>query len=430
MVHLDSGSDTGPLCGAKMHDSNTLISDKGMGMVVEDCLIKSITDSETIHEEWCPGLHLENKQKLSVSKYGENTIIDLAGCAVIPGLIDAHTHLLWSGDRSREIRWKQQGFTYKEIAKKGGGIAHTVNSTRNSTDKELLQLGFERLKKALKFGTTCMEVKSGYGLSTEQELRLLSLSNKLADIDDLPGLDITWLGAHSTPPVSNNKSDISRTEYVEKLISEQLPEVKQQKIARSADVFCEPGWFNIDETERICRESISEGLEIRLHVDEFQDSGGADLAAELKATTADHALFSNDDGRINCAKSGTIQGFLPGTPYVMGLDKWPPFDNCIEEEWPWTIATDFNPNCQILSLPFIGSITTQNQNIDPLASLVACTRNAAKSVVHNQGFKQGILSEGFVANLNIVKSENWENWCQTPGTSPFANTMLKGKLVH
>lgn len=395
----------GPIVG-KIHDHTEYVHPGGLAILISDFSIVKIAQSEEM-----------------LSEYTDVEIIDLEGKAVVPGLVDAHTHLLWAGDRSKEVGWKQQGMTYREIAEKGGGIAATVLPTRKSSDSHLAHLGVERMREALRNGTTHMEAKSGYGLDTESELRLLSIAENLAAIENLPSLDLTWLGAHSAPP------GMSLDDYHEEIISEQLPAVIEQGIARSADVFCEPGWFTIEQTEEIMKNSKHGGLDLRLHIDEFVDGGGGDLAAELQVTTADHAHYTSDETRAKMNGSGVNCGFLPGTPYSMGAE-YPPFNHCSENEWAWSIATDFNPNCRTLSLPFIGSVLVQRNEISPITTLAACTRNSAETTPHPSGLKHGQIVEGGVANLNILDSPHWEAWCLQPGHSPFAATMLEGNMIY
>ena len=176
-----------------------------------------------------------------------------------------HIHTYYGLETVVEISWKQQGLTYKKISEMGGGIAATVLPTRKSTDQELAGIGIKRMKEALRNGTTHMEAKSGYGLNLETELRLLKIAESISSIDNLPSLDLTWLGAHAAPPGKNINT------YFEEVLSNQLPQIIEQGIARSADVFCEPGWFSIEQSEEILKESKSGGLDLRLHIDEFED---------------------------------------------------------------------------------------------------------------------------------------------------------------
>ena len=331
IAHL-AGS--GPLKGY-IRDESALVADAGLAILVEDHIIKKIAETEELESE-----------------FSAAEIINLEGKAVIPGLVDSHTHLLWAGDRSREVSWKQRGLTYRQIAEKGGGIGATVIPTRKSNDMDLAHLGIQRMREALRNGTTHMEAKSGYGLNTETELRLLTIAESISAAQGLPSLDLTWLGAHAAPPSSSLDS------YFEEIMSEQLPAIIEQGIARSADVFCEPGWFNIEQTEEIMKASRDGGLDLRLHIDEFEDGGGGQLAADLKVTTADHAHYTSDEARAAMNDAEVNCGFLPGTPYSMGAD-YPPFAHCLDNEWAWTIASDFNPNCRTLSLPFISSILVQ-----------------------------------------------------------------------
>ena len=426
LVHLDDGS-TGLISGNKMHDEEKLIS-KNMSILIENGIISKIKEEEDMIGEYLPSFNKKNHNAVELFNLDNCTVTNANGNAVIPGLVDAHTHLIWSGDRSNEVTLRMKGMSYREISESGGGIRHTVSQTRNASDELLTKLGKNRLKEALRNGTTAIEAKSGYGLSTESELRLISIMNDLSIDRKNPSIDITWMGAHDIPPKIGN-NEITKSEYIEEIINIQLPEVIEQGYARNCDVFCEPGWFNIEETERIIDASSNAGLSIRLHIDEFSDGNGAELAAKKNVETADHALYSNEEGRENMAKAGVIQGFLPGAPYTMGLNKWPPINYCIENNQPWTISTDFNPNCRILSLPSIASICVQRLGVNPLATLCAATRNAAKSVIHRTEKQHGMIKEGYVANINILNGEKWQGWCLQQGSSPIKATILEGETV-
>ena len=423
LVHLDNGKED-LICGEDMSNEEHLIS-KGLAILIEDNIISKIKPEEELIEEFLPSFNrkIEKSTKICMNKINDTLVTQVGRNSIIPGLIDSHTHLLWDGDRSNEVSLRMKGMSYSEISKAGGGITYTVNETRKSTDETLAKLGKERLKEALRNGTTALEAKSGYGLTTESELKLTSIMNDLSIDETNPSIDITWMGAHDIPK-GKEKAD-----YIEELINKQIPEITSQGYARNCDVFCEPGWFTIEETERIIENASNSGLSIRLHVDEFKDGGGADLAAKKGVDTADHALYSNDDARENMSKANVIQGFLPGAPYTMGLDKWPPIKQCIENNQPWTIATDFNPNCRILSIPSIASICVQKLGINPLATLCAATRNAGISVLHRTEKPHGIIKEGYVANMNILNGEKWEGWCLQQGSSPFKATILEGSTV-
>ena len=233
----------------------------------------------------------------------------------------------------------------------------------------------------------------------------------------------TWLGAHDFP------SEMGRENYVEHLISDQLPVISELSLAKWVDVFCEQGWFTNEQTEDIVKASKDHGMKSRLHVDEFVDSGSLALAAELGSVSADHVACSNDDSRVIAAESGTVQTFLPGTPYVLGKSLDLPIKKCISEDWPFSIATDFNPNCPITSLPLIGSLVTHRLGVDPIASLVAVTRNPATTMFDGEE-PRGIISEGSIADMNILWSSSADSWCQTPGTSPVRVTIKNGNIVN
>ena len=353
----------------------------------------------------------------------EYKVIDVGGRAIIPGLIDSHSHMVWAGDRSQEVRWKQQGYSYADIANMGGGISSTVAATREANKEELYQVAKRRLKCALRSGTTHVETKSGYGLNLESEIKLLEVAKMLHENSELPSIDSTWMGAHAVP------RGYTMEAYMEELLTVQLPGVVESGLARSADVFCEPGWFGLQESEDILKASRRQNLNLRIHIDEFVDGGGGELAAELKVDSADHAHYTNNNSRLLMKEAHVNTGFLPGTPYSMGSN-WPDFNAMIKMEAPWTIATDFNPNNQILSMPFIGSCLVQRCNVDPLAALIAATANPAQTTPHPSGLPHGRICEGAIANMNILNSKYWESWCLKPGHSAISATVLEGIYIE
>ncbi|MDA8673545.1 imidazolonepropionase [Candidatus Poseidoniales archaeon] len=410
LAHL---AGVGALVGTSMSDSDSLVSSAGKGIVVVNGVIESIQESSALEEEYGAGeIHSD-----------ELRVISLEGHAVIPGLVDGHNHLIWAGDRSNELTLKQQGRSYQEIAALGGGIQHTVRQTEQASDEQLIQLSYQRMRTALHHGTTHMETKSGYGLSTKSELTLLRVAHQLSQMSHLPSMELTWLGAHDTP------KGMTRSAYVEEILSEQLPSVIEQGYAHAADVFCEPGWFTPEESEEILVAARNGGLTQRIHIDEFTNGGGGELAADLKVVTADHSHYTPDETRMRMEAAGVNTGFLPGTPYTMGA-AWPSFNQTITNECRWSIATDFNPNCNILSLPFIGSLLVHRNKVDPLATLVAASRNPSETTPHPTGLTHGRIEVGAVANLNVLNGVQWESWCNQPGTSPFKATMLSGELHY
>ncbi|MDE0953698.1 MAG: imidazolonepropionase [Candidatus Poseidoniales archaeon] len=413
LATLNYGDVSKPLSGIKMADREHLILPSGNAILISDGIIHKIAPQEEIMEEYVPDFSNEKSNLVN--------LMNVHGNAVIPGLVDCHTHLLWSGDRSNEMTMRQSGFSYKEISDKGGGISRTVSSTRKATKEQLISTGTKRVNQALTNGTTTLEAKSGYGLSVESEVKLLESSSEIKNVSC--NLLPTWLGAHDFP---KNKT---QDEYMDELISEQLPIIVEKKLAKWVDVFCEPGWFSIEQTESIVTAAKELGLKSRLHVDEFVDSNGLSLAAELGSSSADHVGFSNLESREKAHRSGTMQVFLPGTPYVLGDNLGEGMKDCLENNWNFSLATDFNPNCQTLSLPFVASIATHRLGIDPLAALVACSRNPASSLNSELKSNVGSIYEGGPADINILKSKFVDYWCQTPGMSPIEKTLFSGNIV-
>ena len=413
LATLSSGDVSKPLSGTEMSDREKLILDPGHSILTSKGKIAKIGPEEELLEEFAPDMESGKSNLIE--------IIDVNGAALIPGLVDCHTHLLWSGDRSNEIRLRQNGLTYQDISNQGGGIAKTVNSTRNASRKELESIGNRNLSQSSHYGTTTIEAKSGYGLSVDSEIKILQATSSLNGIRQnvLP----TWLGAHDFP------KDKTPSEYMDELIHEQLPLIAENDLAKWIDVFCEPGWFNLEQTETLVKNAKGFGLKSRLHVDEFVDSGGLSLAAELGSCSADHVGFSNSDSRDKANKSGTMQVFLPGTPYVLGKDLGDGIKECLDNNWNFSLATDFNPNCQTLSLPFVGSLATHRIGIDPLTALVACTRNPASSLNTELENCVGSIHVGGPADFNILNSKLVDYWCQTPGISPISKTFFSGSVV-
>ncbi|MDA8700941.1 amidohydrolase family protein [Euryarchaeota archaeon] len=420
-VFLDVGplahlSGDGAVAGDLSADVSNYVSPAGSGIVVIDGVIERIAASEELLDEYGMPTTENDLGK-------EYKVVSLNNNAVIPGFVDGHTHLLWAGDRSRELSWRHEGKTYRQISELGGGIQDTVRSTSEATDEHLIERGYERMRNSLRSGTTHMETKSGYGLTTESELRLLRIAAELQSMKHLPTLDLTWLGAHDVP------SGMTSEQYVEQIMSEQLPSVLDQGLARSADVFCEPGWFNVEQSEDIMKASRQGGLDLRMHIDEFKDGGGGGLAADLCVDTADHAHYTNSESRLRMKESGVMTGFLPGTPYAMG-SKWPSFNKALDDEIPWSIATDYNPNCKINSMTFLGSLLVQRCGIHPMNALMAATRNPAETTPHPSGMKHGRIEVGAVANFNVLNSEYWEAWCLQPSEPPIHSTCLNGNYIH
>ena len=410
---LNYGDISKPLSGVDMYDREKLVLNPGNAILISNGIIKKISEEDELIEEFVPDY--------SNGKSDILNLVNAHGKAIIPGLVDCHTHLLWTGDRSNEMQMRQKGHSYQEISELGGGISRTVKSTRKASKDELISVGNQRLEQASLNGTTTIEAKSGYGLSVDSEIKLLQATSEINSqkCNLLP----TWLGAHDFP------SDKTKDEYIDELINLQLPFISDNKLAKWVDVFCEPGWYTLEQTEIIVNAAKELGLKSRLHVDEFVDSNGLSLAAELGSVSADHVGFSNLDSRAKAHASGTMQVFLPGTPYVLGKNLGDGINDCLENNWNFSLATDFNPNCQSISLPFVASLATHRLGIDPLAALVACTRNPASTLNSELKLDVGSIFEGGPADLNILNSKFVDYWCQTPGVSPISQTFFSGSIV-
>ena len=397
-------STSGAVVTEALHDSLTILD--GADILIEDGVIESIQPSRDMVEEF----------DLSESVHHDLQFIDVGSRAIVPGLIDAHTHLIWSGDRSDEVGKRLSGMSYHDIAAQGGGIGRTVRATANATVDELRTIGASRAATARRSGTTYMEAKSGYGLETFAELNQIQAGHDVGTINGLPGIHATWLGAHAIP------NGWKEEETVERLLSEQLPAVIEQGLAKSIDVFCEPGWFSLESTERIMLAGMGFGLSGRLHVDEFVDSGGGELAAELGVVTADHTLETSSVGRQAMADAGVITGYLPGTPHMMGTT----MPDMTATPGAYTIASDFNPNCPTLSLPFAASLAVHRAGTSPGQALAAVTSTAALSVPRSDGLEHGVLRIGAAGSLNVLNGASWEGWCLSPGHDPFSLTVIDG----
>ena len=409
IAHMAHGDVRSPLRGDDLQDRADNVFEAGLAILIKDGIVSQIGESEQLNSEYSGDSSID-------------LITDVEGHAVVPGFVDSHTHLLWAGDRSNEMRLRQSGLSYQDIASKGGGINKTVSATRKSPPLQLFDSGMSRIRRAINFGTTTMECKSGYGLSTESELRLLEIIKQLQEKTHIT-IHPTWLGAHDFP------KEHTQEEYMEQLISQQLPAIVEQGIAEWTDVFCEPGWYSLEQTEEIVRAAEGQKLPSRLHVDEFVDGGGLGLAAELGCASGDHVGHSSDEARSAAAEAGTMQTFLPGTPYVLGKKLELPLQHCLDENWQFSLATDFNPNCRSLSIPFVGSLATHRIGISPLAALAAVTRNPATSLIRNEDdLVAGSIREGGPGDLLILSSNDPDSWCQTPGDNPVAITIIKGSI--
>ena len=313
------------------------------------------------------------------------TVIDAGGCVVMPGFVDAHTHPVFAGNRADEFEQRCAGATYAEIAAAGGGIRSTVRKTRAADEEDLLEAAQRYVHWFLRNGTTTIEAKSGYGLSLEAELKLLRVIRRLSPIRCVP----TFLGAHEIPDEYRGDPE----KYVDLVIEEMLPQVTSSELAEYCDVFCEPGIFGIDQSRRILKTARSLGLGLRIHADQLSGSGGAELAAELGAATADHLEHTGPSGIAAMKAAGVQPVLLPGSVYTLGSARYPPARAMINAGLAVVLATDFNPGSSPTpSLPIVLSLACTQMKMTPAEAIAAATINAAYSV--GRGGQIGSLEPG------------------------------------
>jgi imidazolonepropionase len=359
--------------------------------------------------------------------------IDAAGRAVIPGLVDPHTHLVWAGERAAEFEQRVGGATYMEIMAAGGGIASTVRQTRQAALAELVAQGRERLDRMLVHGTTTAEVKTGYGLDTASELKLLEA---MACLDRSHPVDIvpTFLGAHAVPPEYTGRED----EYVEQITTEMLPNIKSQ-IANSkfklggrpeifCDVFCEEGAFTLEQTRRILKRAKALGFGLKIHVDEFKPLGGARLGVELGATSVDHFVVTPPEEVELVARSDVIAVSLPGTPFGLGHGDSSPARLLLEHGGALALATDCNPGtCWCESMQFIIALACRAMRLSPAQALAAATLNAAYAV--GRGEQTGSLEAGKLADALILDVPDYRHLGYRFGTNLVRSVIKRGELA-
>ncbi len=331
----------------------------------------------------------------------DTEVVDAGGRLVLPGFVDAHTHPVFAGTRVDEFEERSKGATYQEIAARGGGIQSTVNRTRAATVDGLVATGRRYAQWFLRGGTTTVEAKSGYGLSLEDEVKILRAIRRLDEETSLRYVP-TFLGAHSVPPEYRDR----REQYVSLLIDEMLPQVAQQKLAEYCDVFCEEKVFTTDESWKILTAARCHGLGLRMHADQLSLSGGAKLAAELGTVTADHLEHTDAAGIAALKEAGVQPVLLPGSVYALGSTRYPAAREMIDAGLAVVLATDFNPGSSPTpSMRMILSLAATHMKMTPAEAITAVTINAAYSL--NRGDRIGSLEPGKLADFVIHDCDDY-----------------------
>jgi imidazolonepropionase len=351
----------------------------------------------------------------------DEEIVDAGGRVVMPGFVDAHTQVVFAGHRLNDFERRSRGETYEQIAKAGGGIWSTVQKTRTASELDLLTQAKKHANWLLSCGTTTIEAKSGYGLTVEDELKLLRVMRQLKEevrLEIVP----TFLGAHAVP------RELSPDEYLDVVITEMLPRVTAEKLAEFCDVFCEGGYFNIDQSRKTLSAAKKVGLRLRGHVDQLTNSGGAKLMAEMGATTADHLEQTDEEGIAALKKANVQPVLLPGSVYALGSSRYPRAREMIEAGLAIVLATDFNPGSSPTpSMPMVLSLACTQMKMSAAEAITASTLNAAYSL--NRGDKIGSFELGKLANFVIFDCEDYRELAYWFGMPQTHSVYVRGNCV-
>ncbi|MBM7614206.1 imidazolonepropionase [Alkaliphilus hydrothermalis] len=376
-------------------------------VVIEDGIIKAVGPTEEILKQY------------DESQY---EVIDATGKAVLPGFVDSHTHLVFGGYRAEEFSWRLQGQNYMEIMEKGGGIVSSVRSTKAASHDELYKVGMKRLDSMLSFGVTTVEGKSGYGLDLETEIKQLEVTNKVNEdhpVDVVP----TFLGAHAVPPEYKGRED----EFIDYMTNDVLPVVAERKLAEFCDIFCEKKVFSVEQSRRHLSKAKELGFKIKIHADEIVQLGGAELAAELGAVSADHLLQASDKGVADMAEKNVVATLLPGTAFSLKED-FARGRYMIDQGCAVALATDLNPgSCFTESIPLIFSLATLYMKMTTEETITAITINGAAAV--DRADTIGSIDIGKKADMIMLEFPSYHYIPYHIGVSTVEKVIKNGVLV-
>lgn len=350
-------------------------------------------------------------------------VVDAAGKVVLPGLVDSHTHLVFSGSRVHEFVQRAEGRSYMDILAAGGGILSTVRATRATPASELVDIALRRLDVMLCHGTTTVEVKSGYGLSPDEELKCLRVVRELAERHPAD-VAATFLGAHAVPPEYRGDSD----GYVLRVIEDMIPRVASERLAEFCDVFCEEGVFSVEQSRRILEAGKAAGLAPKLHADEIAPMGGAELAAEVGAVSADHLLCASPSGMRRLAEAGVVATLLPATSFTLMAGRYADARAFIDAGCLVALATDFNPGTSpTLSMQFVMNLAALGMRLHPAEVICACTINAAHALRRSD--EMGSLEVGKIADIVVADVDTHLKLPYQLGTNFVDKVIKRGQLV-
>ncbi len=387
---------------------------QGYGHIREQCNVSLLLKDGMIEK-------IESDPVPRITGY---TTIDAGGRTILPGFVDAHTHPVFWKTREDEFIMRVQGKSYEEIAQAGGGIRNSVRRFREADKENIRSVTRQRLLYFPRYGTTTIEAKSGYGLSTDDEIKSLEIIRDLNEEGPLEMIP-TFLGAHEVP----DEYQHDRKAFIDLVIKEMIPRVAEQKLARYCDIFCEKGVFSVEESRAILEAARTYGLEPRLHADELYPLGGAELAAELHALSADHLVNISEQGIRQMAEAGVIPIVLPGTTFFLGKDRFAPAREMIEAGCEVAIATDFNPGSSTThNIQLMWTIAALKLGMLPEELLWATTITAAKSI--GLAERIGSIDAGKQADLVILDIPNLNYLPYHYGMNHTFMTIKKGKMVY
>lgn len=349
--------------------------------------------------------------------------IDATGKTVLPGFVDSHTHFVFGGYRADEFLWRMEGMTYMEIMERGGGINNTMQATRNASAEELIDHSLDILNKMLAFGITTVEGKSGYGMDHDTELRQLEVMKELEKRQPVE-IVRTFLGAHSIPPEFKGRNQ----EFLQFLVDEVMPEVKQKDLAQFCDIFCEKGVFSIEESRKFLQQAKDMGFDLKIHADEIVTLGGAELGAELGCHSADHLLHASEEGIKALANSDTVATLLPTTAFCL-KEPFAPARKMIDAGCAVALATDFNPGSGFTnSVPLMIALGVIYMGMTAEEAITALTLNGAATV--GRADQIGSIEEGKQADIVILQYPSYKFLPYHTGVNIVETVIKKGKVVH